>query len=191
MSTANMYVPGMDLEVLRQGDKYTATAGPLMRQTGWIAGQWLMYSTVQVPPVSEFTMEKSTGIYTTGFTLFGSENYTNPRQSTYRNYTSYQNRGTEEAVASGASVITIVAGGGRFLFSNYERIALDAFGVRAGGPAVYNVNLPLKVSENGLLCQDPDAFLLLATGGTDVLVIGVCSKTPTTADPRLGLDLKY
>lgn len=179
------------VEVLKQGDKFTATAGPLMRASGWQGGQWLMYSAVQVPAVSEFTMEKSTGIYATGFTLFGSENYTNPRESTYRNYTSYQNRSTEVAVASGASVITIIVGGGRFLFRNFETEALDAFGVRSGGPAVYNVNLPLKVSENGLLCQDDDVRLLLATGGTEVIVVGLCSRVPTTADPRLGLDLKY
>jgi hypothetical protein len=180
-----------DVDVLRQGDKFTATAGPILRSTGWRGGQWVDYASVQVPPVSEFTVEASTGIYTTGFILFGSENYSDPRRSTYRNYTSYQNRSNISAVASGASVVTIVAGGGRFLFSLYERVALDAFGVRSGGPATYNVNLPLKISENGILCQDPDPLLLLATGGTEVIVVGVCSKSPTTSDPRLGLDLKY
>lgn len=180
-----------DLDVLRQGDKFTATAGPLLRASGWRAGQWLDYATTQVPPVSEFTMERSRGIYTTGFVLFGSEDYSDPRRSTYRNYTSYQNKSTFSAVASGASVITVIAGGGRFLFRLYETVALDAFGVRAGGPAVYNVNLPLKISENGILCQDEDARLLLATGGTEVIVVGLCCKVPTEADPRLGLDLKY
>lgn len=189
--TTDINLTNDDLDVFRQGDKFTATAGPLMRASGWRAGQWVMYATTQVPPVSEFTIEKSTGIYTTGFTLFGSEDYADARRSNYRNYTSYQNRSSIMSVASGASVITIVAGGGRFLFRLYETVALDAFGVRAGGPAVYNVNLPLKVSENGILCQDPDALLLLATGGTEVLTIGVCSKVPTLTDPRLGLDLKY
>ena len=177
--------------VLKQGDKFTATAGPLMRASGWQGGQWLMYAAVQVPAVSEFTMEKSTGIYATGFTIFGSENYSNPRESAYRNYTSYQNRSTNVAVASGASVVTIIVGGGRFLFRNFETVALDVLGVRSGGAAVYNVNLPLKVSENGLLCQDDDVRLLLATGGVEVILIGLCPKVPTTADPRLGLDLKY
>jgi len=180
-----------DLDVLKQGDKFTATAGPILRATGWRAGQWVDYATVQVPPVSEFTVEASKGIFTTGFILYGSENYSDPRRSTYRNYTSYQNKSDFAAVASGASVITLIVGGGRFLFQLYERVALDAFGVRAGGPAVYNVNLPLKISENGILCQDPDALLLLATGGTDVIVVGLCSKAPSVADPRLGLDLKY
>lgn len=180
-----------DLDVLKAGDKIQATAGPILRSTGWRSGQWVMYADVQTPPVSEFTIEKSNGIWATGFILYGSEDYSDPRRSTYRNYTSYQNRSDFSAVASGASVITVIEGGGRYLFNLYERIALDAFGVRAGGPAVFSVNLPLKVSENGLLCQDPDARLLLATGGTDVLVAGPCCKVPTETDPRLGLDMKY
>jgi len=180
-----------DLDVHRQGDKFNVTPGPELRASGWRAGQWVMYATTQVPSVAEFTVEKSNGIYATGFLLFGSEDYSNPRQSTYRNYTSYQMLGGPGATASGAGVSTIVAGGGRFLFRLYETIALDGAGARTGGPATYNVNLPLKVSENGILCQDSDADLLLATGGTEVLVVGVCSKAPTTEDPRLGLDLKY
>lgn len=180
-----------DVMVMKQGDKMTATAGPILRSTGWRGGQWIDYAAVQVPPVSQFTVEKSGGIYTTGFILYGSENYNDPRFSTYRNYTSYQNKSDFVAVASGASVVTLIVGGGRFLFRNYETIALDAFGVRDGGPEIYTINLPMKISENGLLCQDPDALLLLATGGTAVIVVGLCSKVPTPDDVRLGLDLKY
>lgn len=180
-----------DLDVLKAGDKLTANAGPILRASGWRAGTWVMYATTQDPPVAEFTVEKSNGIYATGFLLYGSENYSDPRRSTYRNYTSYQNLGPFASAAAGASVVTIIANGGRYYFRLYETVALDAFGVRAGGPAVYNVNLPLKVSENGLLCQDPDALLLLATGGTSVVEVGVCSKVPTPADPRLGLDDKW
>jgi hypothetical protein len=179
------------VDVLKAGDRLTATAGPIIRASGWQAGVWVMYTTVQVPPVSEFTVERSNGIYATGFILNGSEDYSDPRHSTYRNYTSYQNAGSFVSVASGASVITIMMNGGRYLFRLYETVALDAFGVRAGGPAVYQVNLQLKVSENGLLCQDPDALLLLATGGTDVINVGVCNKTPSANDPRLGLDNKW
>lgn len=180
-----------DLDVLKAGDKLTATAGPLMRASGWVAGQFVRYVDPQVPPVSEFTVEKSDGVTAGGFVIYGSENYSDPRRSTYRNYTSYQNASSFVAVASGASVVTIMVNGGRHLFRNYETVALDAFGVRAGGPAVYSISQPLKISENGLLCQDPDALLLLATGGTDVLIAGVCCKVPTTNDPRLGLDLKF
>ena len=190
MSTA-LNLTSDDLDVLKAGDKLTATAGPIVRASGWVAGQWVRYVDPQVPSVSEFTVEKSDGVTAAGFMLYGSENYSDPRRSTYRNYTSYQNASSFAAVASGASVVTIMVNGGRFLFRNYETVALDAFGVRAGGPAVYTVGFPLKISENGLLCQDPDALLLLATGGTSVLIAGVCSKIPTTNDPRLGLDSKF
>lgn len=180
-----------DLYVLKAGDKLVSTAGPVLRSTGWRAGQWVRYVEPQVPPVSEYTVEKSDGVTAAGIVLYGSENYSDPRQSTYRNYTSYQNASSFVAVSSGASVVTIVMGGGRYLTLMYETVSLNPLGVRSGPPAVYTINETLKISENGLLCNDPDAFLLLATGGTSVLPAGVCSKIPTTFDPRLGLDMKY
>mgnify|MGYP000175356331 CR=1 FL=1 len=189
MSTLNL--TDNELDVLRAGEKLTATAGPLIRRSGWRAGQWVMYATTQTPAVSEFTVEKSDGIYAAGFLLNGSEDYSDPRRSTYRNYTSYQNKSDFGAVASGASVVTLMVGGGRYFFQLYETIALDAFGVRANGPATYAVNLPLKISENGLLCQDSDTDLLVATGGATVVVVGRCSRVPATDDPRLGLDYNY
>jgi hypothetical protein len=186
-----MNLTSNELDVLKAGGRLAATAGPLLRASGWRAGQWVMYATTQSPPVSEFTVEKSNGIYAAGFILCESENYSDPRRSTYRNYTSYQNAGSFASASSGASVITILTDGGRYLFQLYETIALDAFGVRTGGPAIYSVNQQLKVSENGILCQDLDASLILATGGTSVIEVGVCSKVPTTDDPRLGLDNQF
>lgn len=180
-----------DLDVLKHADRFSVNAGTSLRSTGWVAGQWVQYASTQQPPVNQFTVEKSSGITAAGFLLYGSENYSNPRVSTYRNYTSYQNAGSFSAAASGASVVTMVAGGGKFLFRYFETIALNAFGVRAGGPAIYNVQDPLKVSENGLLCNDPDANLLAATGGTSVILVGLCSFVPTLDNPKLGLDLKY
>ena len=191
MMSTQLNLTDNDLDVLKVGDRVPVNIGPLMRTSGWRAGQWVMYTTTQIPSIAEFTVEKSGGVYSTGFVMFGSEDYSDARRSTYRNYTSYQNASTNVAVASGASVITVIMGGGRYLFRLYETVALDAFGVRTGGPAVYLVNLDLKVSENGLLCQDPDARLLLATGGTSVISVGVCSKTPSPNDPRLGFDYKY
>jgi len=74
----------------------------------------------------------------------------------------------------------------------FETVALTPAGVRAGGPAVYSLNDILKVSENGLLCNDPDAFLLLATGGTSVISVGTCSVIPDArSGNRLGLDFKF
>lgn len=180
-----------DLYVVKAGDKLTATAGPLMRASGWRAGQWVRYVEPQVPPVSEYTVEKSNGVTAAGIILYGSENYTNPRVSTYRNYTSYQNASSFMAVSAGSSVVTILLGGGRYLTFMYETVSLNVFGVRAGPPAVYSINEYLKISENGLLCNDPDALLLLATGGTEVILAGNCSKIPSARDPRLGLDMKY
>jgi hypothetical protein len=180
-----------DLYVIKIGDKLVSTVGPILRASGWRAGQWVRYVEPQVPPVSEYTVEKSDGVTAAGILMYGSENYSNPRVSTYRNYTSYQNASSFMAVSAGSSVVTVIMGGGRYLTSMYETVSLNGFGVRAGPPAVYTINENLKVSENGLLCNDPDALLLLATGGTEVLLVGLCSKIPSTRDPRLGLDLKY
>jgi hypothetical protein len=83
----------------------------------------------------------------------------------------------------------MVMGGGRFLFTQFEEFGLDAQGVR-NQPPNYALNQNLKVSENGLLCNDSDANLLVATGGAIALIVGVCCKTPDS-DGKLGLDLKY
>ena len=176
-----------DIDVLKNGDKTPCTAGPVMRRTGWTGGTWVHY----VPNddnVSEFTVEKSNGVYVAGFVLYGSENYADARQSTYRNFTSYQNTGAL-ASASGAAVLTLVNGGARILFKNFETTALAVNGQRNAGPITYNLNDPLKISENGLLCNDPDANLNAALG-VDPTVVGICCKVPGT-DGKLGLDLKY
>lgn len=180
-----------DLYVHKAGDKLTATAGPLMRVSGWRAGQWVRYVEPQVPTVSEYTVEKSDGVTAAGIILYGSENYTNPRVSTYRNYTSYQNASSFMAVSAGSSVVTILVNGGRYTTLMYEQVSLNGLGVRSGPPAVYTINEFLKISENGLLCNDPDAQLLLATGGAEVITAGVCSRIPTTSNAQLGLDLKF
>lgn len=180
-----------DLDVFGQGDRFSVNAGTSLRASGWVAGQWVRYATTQQPPVNEFTVEKSIGVTAAGFLMYGSENYSNPRVSTYRNYTSYQNAGGVSAAASGASVVTMVAGGGKFLFRYFETISLTVGGVRSGPPAVYTVQDTLKVSENGLLCNDPDANLLAATGGTSVVAVGLCCYVPTVDNPKLGLDLKF
>lgn len=176
-----------DLDVLIMGDRFPVTAGPNLRNSKWRAGLWVRYVEDESTSVS-FTVEQSNGRECIGFLLFESEEYADARQSTYRNYTSYQNT-SALASANGTAVLTLVTGGGRFLFKNFETIALDAFGVRQGGAITYNLNEPLKISENGLLCNDPDARLSLAIGG-DPIVVGICSKKPDL-DGKLGFDLKY
>lgn len=175
------------LDVQKQGDRFQVAVGPILRNSRWVAGTWVMY----VEGSEDFTVEKSDGIYACGFLLYGSENYSDPRTSTYRNYTSYQNIGTYSE-ARGGNVVTLVTGGGRFLFHEYEPYALNAQGVRDPNTSIsFTLNENLKISENGLLCNDPDARLLLATGGQQTLIVGVCSKIPTASSPMLGLDLKY
>lgn len=181
-----------DVYVIKHGDRVSASVGPLLRASGWRGGQFCKLVEPQYPLVAEYTVEKSDGIEASGFILFESEDYSDPRRSTYRNYTSFQNAiGGHVTAASGTNVVTFIIGGGRFLFLNYEREALDAGGVRNAGLATFQLNRPLLVSENGLLCQDPEAFLMLATGGAEVLEVGRCSKVPSVEDPRLGLDFAF
>ena len=186
MST-DLNITSEDLVVMKHGDRSPVTAGPILRRSRWKAGVFVKYVENE-NSAAEFTVERSEGVYATGFLMYGSEDYTNARQSTYRNFTSYQQTGPL-ASASGASVLTMVMGGGRFLFTQFEEFGLNAQGVR-NQPPNYALNQNLKVSENGLLCNDSDANLLVATGGAIPLLVGVCCKVPGT-DGKLGLDLKY
>jgi hypothetical protein len=178
-----------DVLVVITGDRFPACAGPIMRARGWRGGLWVKY----VPPtgVDDYMIEASDGNETTGFTMFPAEAY-KPGElwGAVSNFTGQQLR-TDAGSVSGASTITIVAGGGRFLFLVYETTALDAFGARAGGPATYALNEELKVSENGYLCNDPDPLLALA-GVTAPKVVGVCCAVPSQrTGNRLGMDLKF
>jgi hypothetical protein len=177
-----------DLDIIRNGDRFTVTAGPNLRRDKWRAGVWVMYVEDESSTTS-FTVEKSDGIYTAGFLIYESENY-NSTHSGYRNFTSYQNT-TPTSSPGGSATLTLVAGGGRFLFREFETQALNAQGQRTGGPITYSLNEELKVSENGKLCNDPDANLLVATGGQKTLVVGICCFVPTEQVPKLGLDYKY
>jgi len=178
--------------VLLHGDRLVVAAGPTLRQTRWSGGLWVLF--VTPTGVSDWIVERSNGVQATGFLLFGSENYANSAgDAGYRNFTSIQPANPQATTfAMGANTLPMVTGGGRFLFRVFETVALTPAGVRAGGPAVYNLNDILKVSENGLLCNDPDAFLLLATGGTSVISVGTCSVVPDArSGNRLGLDFKF
>lgn len=180
-----------DVEVLHYGSRYVVTAGPILRQTKWFGGVFVQYVD-PAGPINDFLVERSEGLAACGFLLNPSENYADPRSgAAYRNYTSIQPANPQATTfASGGSTETLMTGGGQFLFRHYETVALTPLGVRAGGPAVYNLNDVLKVSENGLLCNDPDAFLLLATGGTAVRTVGICCAIPEYTSGRVGLDYR-
>jgi hypothetical protein len=174
------------------GDRFPVTPGPLLRAAKWTGGVWVQL--VAPTDVNDWLVERSDGIRADGFMLWASANrFSSVGDAGYRNWTSFQaDDNNASTVSSGAATTTMVAGGGRFMFRVFETIALTIGGVRAGGPAVYSLNDILKVSENGLLCNDPDANLLAATGGTAVVPVGMCSAAPNArSGDRLGLDLKF
>jgi hypothetical protein len=76
-------------------------------------------------------------------------------------------------------------------FKAFETVPLNGAGVRAGGSITYVLNQPLKVSENGLFCNDSDANLA-AAGIPDPITVGYVSAVPSSGNLyRLGVDLKY
>ena len=181
----------LDVELMLPGDRYQVAVGPVLRRTGWRGGVWVRYITSN-NPLQLFEVELSNGVDATGFLLFGSDDFApfGPPGQTY-NWTSLDPR-NEASSASGTNVVTMVNGGARAMFKVFETISLDAGGARVGPLIVYGLNDKLKVSENGLLCNDPDARVLLATGGSEVLVSGFCSAVPDElSGGRLSLDMKY
>jgi hypothetical protein len=188
MSSLTLNETPENLDIIRNGDRFAVTIGPLLRRSKWKGGTWVKYVEDEIDTTS-FTVEKSDGIYSCGFVIYGSEDYDNARVSNYRNFTSYQNT-SSIAPALGTATLTLVAGGGRFLFKQFESFRLDAQGNRTL-PANYQLNQELKVSENGLLCNDDDADLIAKTGGAKALIVGICCLVPTTQVPKLGLDYKF
>lgn len=181
----------IDVELMNPGDRFPVAVGPSLRRTGWRGGVWVQYVTPSNPN-QLFEVELSDGVNGTGFLLFASDDFVpyGPPRQTY-NWTAINHR-NEASVASGTNVVTMVNGGARVFFKVFETVSLDAFGVRIGPPITYNLNDHLKISENGLLCNDPDGRLLLATGGTSVLVTGLCFAPPADlTGNRIGLDMKY
>ena len=188
MSSLKLNETPDNLDIIRNGDRFACTIGPILRSERWKGGTWVKY-VADHSSTDSFTVERSDGIYSCGFVIYGSEDYTNARQSTYRNFTSYQNT-SPIANALGTATLTLVAGGGRFLFKEFEEFSLDGNGDRTI-PANYQLNQELKVSENGLLCNDDDVRLLAKTGGAKTLIVGICCLVPTTEVPKLGLDYKF
>ncbi len=177
-----------DVDLMFPADRFPVIAGPTLRSTGWRGGTFVMY----VTGTSDFTVEVSDGNAATGFILFQSEDYqltppsgTGPGSP--QNFTSQQFLNPE----GGNNVVTVVNGGTRAFFRVFETVALNGAGARAGGPITYSLNEDLKISENGLLCNDSDGNLA-AAGVTTPQVVGIVSAVPSAANGnRLCLDMKY
>lgn len=166
------------------------TAGPTLRQTKWRGGLWVMYVN---SAEGDFVVEVSDGNKASGFLLFPSERYQplvgtafGPEYGSNQDWTSFQ----PATGVGGQNVVTMISDNTRAFFRLFETIAL-AGGTRSGGPITYNLNDDLKVSENGLLCNDSDAALALA-GVTTPVVVGIVSAVPSTRNGnRLGVDLHF
>lgn len=178
----------LDVELMYPSLRLPVTAGPLLRASKWRGGLWVTYI---ASTEGDFVVEVSDGNSTSGFLLFGSENYalTPPRGTgagSNNNWTSYQ----PATGVGGQNVMAMIADNTRAFFKVFETVALAA-GTRSGGPITYTVNDSLKVSENGLLCNDSDGALLLAGVATPV-VIGMVSAVPAARNGnRLGVDIHF
>ena len=166
----------------------------MLLATGWRGGVFVMYAAGS----NEFTVELSDGNSVAGFLLFQSDYYSrltpggfgsngNDPVGSPENFLSHQflsGRG-------GQNVVTMINGGTRAYFKAFETTALTGAGTRTGGAITYSLNDPLKISENGLLCNDSDANLN-AAGVTTPQQVGICSATPVEANGyRLCIDLKF
>jgi len=175
-----------DVELMFPGDRFPVAAGPNLRSTGWRGGTFVQYTTGG----QDFTVEVSDGNMTAGFLLFQSEDYTlsppyGNGPGSPQNFLGQQNRNP----VGGNNVVTMVMGGVRGFFKVFETVALDGAGNRVGGPIAYTLNEDLKVSENGLLCNDSDANLA-AAGIASPQVVGIVSAVPSSSNNnRLCADL--
>ena len=177
-----------DVELMFPGDRFPVIAGPTLRGSGWRGGQFVMYVTAG----EDFTVEASDGNGAMGFLLFQSEDYDlappfGNGPGSPQNFISQQFLNP----TGGNNVVTAVNGGTRAYFRIFETVALNGAGARAGGPITYSLNEDLKVSENGLLCNDSDVNLA-AAGVATPIVVGIVSAVPSAANAsRLGLDMKF
>lgn len=177
-----------DVQLMFPGDRFPVIAGPTLRTTGWRGGLFVRYVTAG----EDFTVEVSDGNESCGFILFQSEDYqitppTGTGPGSPQNYTSQQLLNPQ----GGNNVVTMVNGGTRAFFRVFETTALTGAGTRTGGPITYTLNEDLKISENGLLCNDSDVNLA-AAGVTTPIVVGIVSAVPSVANGnRLCIDMKY
>lgn len=175
-----------DVELFFSGDRFPVVTGPVLRRNGWRGGTFVMF----VSGSQDFTVEISDGSSTCGFLLFQSEDYdltpplgTGPGSP--ENYIAKQFRNP----TGGNNVATIISNGTRAYFKVYETVALTPLGTRTGGPITYALNDRLRVSENGLLCNDSENDLI-AAGVTTPVTVGIVSAVPSDSNNnRLCMDM--
>lgn len=183
-----------DVVAFLTGDRYAVIPGPGLLSTGWRGGQYVMYVTSD----QDFTVEKSDGNSAAGFLLFQAEKYTPLSPGSFGSNGEFVVGSPENFIShqflagkGGQNVVTMISGGTQGYFKVFETVPLNGAGVRAGGTITYTLNEPIKISENGLYCNDPDANLA-AAGVVSPIVVGIVSAVPNTYNKfRLGVDLKY
>jgi hypothetical protein len=178
----------LDVELMFPGDRFPVTVGATLRRSGWRGGIFVQYAT----GTQTFTVEVSDGSNVAGFLLFQSENYTplqpgGPGVASPENFIGKQFR----SPTGGNNVATMINGGTRAYFRFFETVALTGGGVRTGGAITYSLNQPLRISENGKLCNDSEVNLQ-AAGVVTPVQVGIVSAVPATENgSRLCVDLKY
>jgi len=178
----------LDVEMRIPGDKYSVIAGPNLRANGWRGGIWVQYVT---STEGDFVVEISDGNDATGFLLFPSEDYDLTRPygtgpGSPQNFISSQPR---EGVG-GQNVVAMICGGPQAFFTVFETRRLVA-GNRTGAPIIYALMDDLKISENGLLCNDSNVDLA-TVGIANPIVVGIVSAVPSVRNlNRLAADIKY
>ena len=178
----------LDVELRFPGDRFSVIAGPTLRLNGWRGGIWVQYVT---STEGDFVVEISDGNRAAGFLLFQSEDYDlsppyGNGPGSPQNFISSQPR---EGVG-GQNVVSMINGGTQAFWKVYETRSLVA-GTRTGAAITYNLHDPLKVSENGLLCNDSDVDLA-TVGIANPIVVGIVSASPSARTMhRLCGDIKY
>lgn len=179
----------LDVELMYPGLRLPVTAGPVLRASRWRGGLWVQY--IQSTE-GDFVVEVSDGIGVSGFLLFPSENYTGllgPYGAAYGSNANWTSQQPTTGVG-GQNVVTMISDNTRAFFKMFETVALVG-GARTGGAITYSVMDAIFVSENGLLCNDSTADLILA-GVTDPVQVGIVSAAPATRNGnRLGVDIKF
>jgi hypothetical protein len=168
----------LDVEVMIPGDRLPCQVVGSLLQSGWRGGQFVRF-------VADFQVDASNGLQSAGYLMRASEQIpggVDNLRSEY-NYT-----GIQPGSRLSPNTVTMVAGGGRFMFRLFEtRVVTDRV---AGAPLVYNHNDYLYVSERGLLTNESTALAFV--GITNPILVGVVCAVPSPAtDNRLGIDMKY